>query len=190
VSPKTKSYTVRIPGMSPTDEGDPEGSFCLVIEGPESSGKDTLAFKGPGPYAIYAIDAGAQRAIRRARSEGKEVHVHEIPFDVPRFVPKQEKAFWEERAAKVKKEIFEPYVERWNAAIESDVRTMIQDTATDIYEMHQAAEFGKLQQNSQLAYGPIKAEYMSMVRRAKRAGKLVVLILHVAEEYRDTVDAE
>lgn len=188
-SVKSKNYTVRIPGMSPTDEGDPEGSFCLVIEGGEASGKDTLAFKAPGPHAIFAIDAGAQRAIRRARSEGKEVHVHDIPFDVPRFVPKQEKAFWEERALKVKNDIFSPYVEAWNAAIDSDVRTMIQDTATDIYEMHQAAEFGKLQQNSQLAYGPIKAEYMSMVRRAKRAGKVVILIHQLGDEYKDGVDA-
>jgi hypothetical protein len=56
--------------------------------------------------------------------------------------------------------------------------------------MHQAAEFGKLQQNSQLAYGPIKAEYMAMVRRAKRAGKIVVLIHQLGEEYKDGIDAQ
>jgi hypothetical protein len=187
---KGKSYKVRIPGMSPTDEGDPEGSFCLVIEGQEASGKDELAFRTPGPHAIFAIDAGARRAILRAREAGKEVHVHEIPFDLPRFVPKQEKEFWVQRAEKVKSEVFLPYTQAWDAAVGSEVRTMIQDTATDIYEMHQAAEFGKLQQNSQLAYGPIKAEYMAMVRRAKRAGKIVVLIHQLGEEYKDTIDAQ
>lgn len=187
---KGKSYKVRIPGLSPTDEGDPEGSFCLVIEGGEASGKDVLAFKTPGPHAIFAVDPGAKRAITRARSEGKEVHVHDIPFDVPRFIPKQEKEFWIQRAEKVKKDIFLPYTEAWDAAVASEVRTLIQDTATDIYEMHQAAEFGKLQQNSQLAYGPIKAEYMGMVRRAKRAGKIVVLIHQLGDEYKDTIDAQ
>lgn len=187
---KGKNYKVRIPGLSPTDEGDPEGSFCLVIEGGEASGKDVLAFKTPGPHAIFAIDAGAKRAITRARAEGKEVHVHDMPFDVPRFIPKQEKEFWLQRAEKVKKEILLPYTEAWDAAVASEVRTIIQDTATDIYEMHQTAEFGKLQQNSQLAYGPIKAEYMGMVRRAKRAGKIVVLIHQLGDEYKDTIDAQ
>lgn len=186
---KGKHSRVHIPGLSATDEGDPDGAFILIIEGEESSGKSALALDGPGPFAYYGIDAGAKRAVRRARNAGKEVHATYVPFDVPRFVPKQEKDFWLARAKKVKEDIYLPYAEAWEAGIDSShIRTMIQDTATDIYELHQTAEFGKLQQNSQLAYGPIKAEYMGMVKRARRAGKLVILIHQLGPEYKKTLD--
>lgn len=185
---KSKNHRILVPGMSPTDEGEPEGSFILSIEGGEGSGKSKVACGAPGGIGYFGIDLGAKRAVKVARSEGKEIHLYNIDFDVPTFIPKQERDFWEERAKKIKKEIYEPYKSAWDSSIGADFRTLVQDTSTDIWDLHQTAFLGKLQQNPQMNYGPVKSEFMGMIKKAKRAGKIVILIHQTSDEYKDSVD--
>lgn len=180
---------ISIPGLSEDNSGAPASGFVLVVEGHEATGKSFLATTAPGHIAYYSIDAGADRVVDEARAAGKRIHLGSYEYKTPKFVTSKPREWWEAEGEKVERDVWTPFVLAWQGAIEEPrIRTMVMDTGTEFWELCRLASFGKLQQNPQLAYGPVNAEYLGMLKAAKLAGKIVIVLHQVGQKYERYTD--
>lgn len=178
-----------IPGLSATDRGAPMGGFILVVEGLEGTGKSRLATTAPGKIAYYSLNIGSDRVIDQAREAGKSIHLGAYEYEVPKFVTKKGADYWGPLGEKINTEVYQPFLESFRAAAAHDeVRTLVQDRCDEFWDLAQRSNFGKLQQNSSLAYGPLNDEFIGPLKRAKRNGKIVVLIHDVKQAYMRVLD--
>jgi hypothetical protein len=189
--PKSKSQSFDLsdlPGMSTTNRGAPESGFILVLEGLEGTGKSWLAMSGPSPTSYHSLNIGADRVIDEWREKGKTIALGEWEYDEPKFVQKKDREWWEELSKKVQANVYDPFLKSWQAGYRNDdIRVMVQDRCDEFWELAQRANFGKLQQNQQLAYGPVTDEFINPIKRAKKAGKLVILIHDLKAKYEKYV---
>lgn len=199
--PKFKSVTLpTITGLSPTESGAPEGGFILSVRGTDSSGKSDFAARAcpSKPKGYYFIDPGADRIIRKYKAKGFPILTGNFNYEKPpTFVEpadkkdKQSRAWWKQKGGDVRDNVMEPFLESWREAYaDPDIRTMVQDTATEFYEMMQLAHFGKVQQNEQREYGALYADFLGPIKQAKMEGKLVVLLHQMKDEYANQMQGD
>lgn len=178
----------------------------LAVSGPRQSGKTHLACSAPGDIAIQSFDFGTNGVVQHFREE-KVIWVAEYTYEVDlaadllyheavgkdRATAEELKAAAEKvadrQADRVMQQVWKPFVNDRKAAFSNpQVRTVVDDTATEINEMLRLANFGKLERNPQLAYGPINAEYKSLVRMAHTYEKNLVLIHQVGNVWKKYTD--
>lgn len=186
---RVQEFDFGVPGMSTTERGAPPSGFILVVEGLEGSGKSWLAMSGPSRHAYFSLNIGADRVIDEWRERGKVIGLKGYEYDEPKFIVDKGKEYWEKLGEKVQKAIYDPFLKDWQATYANDdVRMMTQDRCDEFWELAQRANFGKLSQNSQMAYGPVTDEFINPIKAAKLAGKLVVLIHDIKTEYDKVID--
>lgn len=198
MKPKFKEARLSIPGLSADSEGAPEGAFVLSIEGLDATGKSRLALEASiaGPMAYYSTDGGVQRAgLKDFREMGREIHVGSFEYSVPKFIPRKaggpEGEWWVQKSKELMRDVYAPYLSSLEAAIDSSqVRVIVLDTATEFWDLAQLANFGRLQQNNSLMYGPVHTEFKGPIRRARAMGKIVILIHHLKDVYKDEADSQ
>ncbi len=195
IKPKFKTLTLpTIAGLSPTETGAPEGGFILSVRGTDSSGKSDFAARACKSKlkGYYAIDPGADRVIRKYKKLGYPILAGDFNYEKPpTFVvlpkdskDKKSRDWWKDKGQEVRDEAMDPFLESWRAAYRNDeMRVMVQDTATEFYEMMMLAHFGKVTQNEQREYGALYADYLGPIKAAKAAGKLVILIHQMKDNY-------
>ena len=68
---------------------------------------------------------------------------------------------------------------------DNGIRTVVADTASEIWELLRLARFGKLSQVMPMHYGPVNAEYKELLRKAANSDKNVILLHRMKSEYVD-----
>ncbi len=166
--------------------------LILSIEGDEKTGKNNFAFTAPGPIAVFSFDNGLEGVVEKfvngtaevggIRIPKKVIYVKEmdtpptatggsrntVSIGVPGF---DYTAMWE------------GFVRDYRALLKAGVRTVIWDTATEIYELQRLYRFGKLSEVPSNMWGPLKAEYRELIRNAYDSHTNLILLHKTAPEY-------
>ena len=150
-------------------------SSILSFEGLEKSGRTHLACQGPEPIAYQGLDTG-EDTMQKLRASGKKIAaaVYHYAHD-----PKTKNT--EAQAEEIKKKVWDKFYTDYHAAL-TWARTVVWDTATEVWELLRLANFGKLSQVPEIAYPAVNSEFKEMVRAAQKANVNLMLIHQVKEE--------
>ena len=144
--------------------------IIMSVEGVEKEGKTTFGLSAPGPIALINMDVGLEGVVDKVLGE-KEVWVSE--FDYRDSTNTQE---WTTQWNKCRAAYMD-------ALKDDKVRTLVIDTATELWELVRLARLGKLSQVLPNQYGPVNAEFQDMVRKAYVHDKNVIFLHKMKGEY-------
>jgi hypothetical protein len=145
--------------------------IILSIGGREKQGKTHLALSAPAPIGIFSSDIGTEGVVNKFKREGKDIWAHEM--QVPE---KHDEA----------KEIWENFKKAYYGILRvPEIRTVIFDTATEIWELLRICRFGKLTQVMPYQYGPVNAEYRRLLKDCYSTQKNLILLHKMKPVYID-----
>jgi len=146
----------------------------------EKSGKTTFALTAPTPIAAISTDAGTIEIAKGFRRKGRKIVLNQ-------FRPANEIIENEEKKAQAAAEReWERMKASYTQVIEDTrFRSMVVDTATEMWELCRLARFGKLTQVMPHHYGPVNAEFKALINKAYDREDLNVILIHkVKKEYK------
>lgn len=160
-------------------ETKPKSNLSVCSFGHEKRGKTFWALSAPGPIAVISSDSGTESAVHQWQSAGKEILVfqHVLP-------PAGQKIdVYESAWNKVSAALFE-------AITSKQFRTVVIDTATEFWELIRLARFGRLTQVMPHHYGPVNAEFQSLVQKASASDKNSIWIHKMKKVYKAGKDGK
>ena len=146
--------------------------LILNVEGGEKEGKTHFALTAPGPIALIDMDIGLEGVVSKFIKE-KKIYVASFNYREATD-PKQ----WDEMWQKMKKCFLD-------ALTNNAIKTLVCDTATEMWELLRMASFGKLAQVKPHHYAPVNAEFRDLLRKAYDTDKNLILIHKQKKEYVD-----
>lgn len=156
-------------GFRSADDIEVKPRLIVSISGLEKQGKTHFALTAPGPIAFFSTDIGEEGVV--GKFADKDIYV----MDVDRAD--------EDRASEAE-ESWEKFHSAYLALLRgNDVRTLILDTATEIWELLRLARFGRLTQVMPYQYGPVNKEYRNLIREAYSHDKNLILIHKMKVKY-------
>lgn len=134
----------------------------------EKSGKTHFALTAPGPIVLFNFDFGLEGVINKFNK--KPIYASE--YRINEISPDKYAAEWER-------------FKRENKAAmnEKQVRTIIWDTGTEVWELIRMARFGKLTQVMPHQYGPVNSEMRTLVRDAYSSDKNLIVLHKMGIQY-------
>jgi hypothetical protein len=147
--------------------------LLVAVESLEKEGKTHFALTAPGPIAVFDFDTGMEGVVSKF-AKTKKIYVSDYRRLGDAMTNKVENwlIMWE----KFKRE----YI----AALEEPtIKTVVMDTATEVWELLRMARFGKLTQVMPYHYGPVNAEYRELLRKAYSTNKNLILLHKMKDEY-------
>lgn len=178
-----EGFNFNLPDMAP--------SVVISIEGTEKSGKSDLASRAPGPIIYMALDLGEDGVVQKHQRGVADRGLAAQRIGVKRYTwawsPQIAQGDYEAQGEYLKTTVWKEFQEDYQRALHSEARSIVWDTATEVWELHRLTKFGKLLQNPQMFYGPLNAEFKEMVRRAKIANKNLILLHQQKEEQVEEV---
>jgi hypothetical protein len=143
--------------------------IILSISALEKCGKTHFGLSAPGPIAMFNTDTGEEGVIEKFPNKNIQImSIDRVDENSADQAPKEFKRF---------KEAYMDVL-RGNYA-----RTILIDTATEIWEILRMARFGKLTQVMPYQYGPVNAEYRALIRDAYNYDKNVILLHKMKAQY-------
>lgn len=150
--------------------------LAVASRGKTKCGKSHWALMTtPEPVAYIRADPGSVQLVNKAVAAGRKVIDLHIPHD-KKESQDEAKKYWQR------------YRNGWRAILQTKgVRTVAVDTISEMWELLQLAEFGKLKQNNKFAYGGINAEFGGLIEEMyySRPDINIVLIQKLKKEYTD-----
>ena len=161
-------------GFKPVEPSS-ENSVSVLLTAHEKSGKTTFACTAPDPIAFIVTDAGSKQIIRKFPHKDILVSEHEIQRDA-------DQAEWREEWKKMKNSIL-------SAAANPQVKTVVADTGTEVYELLRLAEFGKLEKVLPSKYVTTNKEMRDLLKLCMKREDLNFIWIHkYKKEYVDKGD--
>ncbi len=144
--------------------------LILSISAREKQGKTHFALTAPGPIAFFNTDIGIEGVINKFAPR-KEIMIMNMPVPDSQV---EAKKCWE----------------KFKSAYDSvlrmkDVRTVVLDTATEVWELLRMYKFGKLSQVMPHQYGPVNAIYRRMLKDSYASNKNIILLHKMKPVYID-----
>jgi len=156
-------------GFISAKEREVQPRIVLSIEGLEKQGKTHFALTSPGPIAMFSTDIGEEGVVSKFGDKDIWImSIDRVNEDSAEQAPKEYARF------------HEAYISMLRG---NDVRTIILDTATEIWEILRMARFGRLTQVMPYQYGPVNAEYRALIREAYNYNKNLILIHKMKPQY-------
>jgi hypothetical protein len=174
----TKGEIQMIKGFDVATKGKDPKRLIIGVDGRERTGKTTFGLSAPGPIAFFPLDPGREGVLEKYLDE-KKVYLPKNgkgEIETYNYRDATNQAEW---AA-----IWERLKASWLVAIESkEVRTLVVDTATEMWELVRLARFGKLLQVMPHHYGPVNAEFRNIIKKVYDTDKNLILIHKLKDEY-------
>jgi len=146
--------------------------LILNVEANEKEGKTHLALTAPGPIADIDMDVGSEGVIKKFVNQ-KKIYVAKFNYH---DVTSQDE--WEKMWNRVKATFLD-------ALASKNIRTVMGDTFTEMWELIRLAKFGKLAQVKPYHYAPVNAEFRDLIRKAYDTDKNFILLHKLKKEYID-----
>ena len=152
----------------------------------EKKGKTHWAMTAPGAIAAVSADAGTREVVEKFRARGKKIVLCEIAAPPLVGLLKKDtvtKDWIKEKA----EEAWEKAKRAIVAIIESTkFRTLVVDTASEMWELCRLAYFGKLDHVRPQHYVEVNSEFRQLVKRAKERRDLNSIWIHkVKKEWKE-----
>lgn len=142
--------------------------IIVSISALEKQGKTHFSLTAPDPIAFFSTDIGEEGVIEKFN---KKIDILEV-------------ARIEEEAAEEAPEEWERFREAYLYCLQkAKIRTIILDTATEIWELLRMARFGRLTKVMPYQYGPVNAEYRALIREAYKWDKNLILVHKMKSKY-------
>lgn len=139
------------------------------VMGREKSGKTNFSLTAPDPIILFDFDYGLEGVVHKFATSKKiytsEYRIHEI--SPGKFV-----AEWDRFKNEFKIALNDP-----------EVRSVVWDTGTEVWELLRMARFGKLTQVMPHNYGPVNAEMRGLIRDAYSSDKNFIIVNKMTEQY-------
>lgn len=143
--------------------------LIAAVSGLEKQGKTSFALSAPGPIIYFNLDYGLEGVLGKYAG-GKDVYVKEYRYK-RNDTPDKYNTLWAS------------FTTDYYNALKSKARTIVIDTATELWELLRLARFGKLTQVMPHHYGPVNAEYASVIREGYSYDKNVILLHKLKKQY-------
>lgn len=155
--------------------------IIVATDGLEKSGKNHFAFTAPAPIYTLSFDTGLEGTIQKFQKD-KEIYVKDYMIPRPQSASKEA----QDRAMKEADAVWDLFLNDYAEAL-SKARTIIADTGTEMWELLRICRLGKLDGVKPHHYGPVNAEYRTIIREAYANPRNVnLIILHkLKAEYKN-----
>jgi AAA domain len=164
-------------------EEEPKPRMIVATMSQEKRGKTHFAMTAPGPIAYINIDKGEEGVLNKFKKKGKRILYKEIP--------KPKRGLKGDAAKAAYTEAFEEIKEALEVAIDNpSIKTVVVDTATELWEYLRLARHGKLTQIMPHQYTDINAEFRELIRTLFDSNKNAILIHKVKKEYKEGKDGK
>lgn len=148
--------------------------LIAAVAAREKQGKTHFMLTAPDPIAIFNVDTGLEGVVHKFLHQGKTIIVYNIPKPDP-LAKAIEKA-----AGKVWDELVEAYQQVLGVR---DIRSVVFDTATEVWEILRLAFFGKLTQIMPHHYVACNTEFKKFLDMAYNSDKNLLLGQKMKAEY-------
>ncbi len=143
--------------------------LIINVTGKEKSGKTNMALTAPGPIILFDFDYGLEGVVSKFAGLKK---VYTSEFRISEIAVGRFESEWLR------------FVKEFKASLlEKEVRTVIVDTGTELWELIRLARFGKLTQVMPQHYGPINAEMRGLIRDVYSSNKNLVILHKMSQVY-------
>lgn len=157
----------------------PKRVICGIY-GPEGSGKTRLAMTFPGPIAYILTDFGGEQTARPFQDQ-KDIWIYKAETPNPKMVEGSEA-----NVLKYFKEVWSKFRKAHMACLNSGARTIVWDSATEIWQLLRLACFGKLSKVMPHQYDNANSEYAALINEVKNNSACNFVLLHkVKDEYKN-----
>lgn len=154
--------------------------LIVAIDGETGSGKNRLAFSFPSPIAFMSFDPNYAKALTEARKAGAKVQI--AKYSIPVVKPDGKLA---ETVASVCGETWDQFaIDYMGALRDPKVRTVVIDTATELFELVTYAIYGKNVMVMPKDRGHAYAAYRQVIREAENTDKNLVLLHKMKDEWK------
>lgn len=153
--------------------------LILSVQGLEKNGKTHFALTAPGPIAVINFDTGLEGVVHKFATEKQIVHADyrvEAGNGSADTIAGNAQKVWAKYMADYK----------WALA---NMRTIVIDTGSELWELLRLARFGKLTQVMPHHYGPVNNEFRQMVKMAYDGSANVIFLHKMKDEYLNTVNS-
>lgn len=148
-------------------DGEPKRRLLVSVRGLEKTGKTHFSLTAPGPIAFFDLDMGTEGVVSKFQALGKKILLNKVTPDMAETEwPRFKEAF---RAALASRQI----------------KTIVWDTETEVWELVRLCKFGKLTQVMPYHYGPVNNEYRKLLRETYDSGKNLILLHKMKPKYID-----
>src|SRR6266850_2260646 len=154
--------------------------IIVVASALQKHGKDHWGFTAPGPIAVHAFDEGydepANKFIKGFEGYPKKVIKiceYEVPEGGKKFdaaLQSQAESIWEDFVANY----------RWSLR---NFRSVVVDTATEMWELLRLARFGALSTGQTTSYGPVNAEMRKLIREGYEHDANIIFLQKLKKKY-------
>jgi hypothetical protein len=147
--------------------------MILGLDGLEKSGKTHFSLTAPDPIGYISLDVGLEGVIHKFKHKRIQVFEYDIPLPTPdEAEPVDYLKIWGE--------VRRTYTSLLNT---KEVKTMVVDTGTELWELNRLARFGKLSNIKPHHYGPVNAEHRQLIKAAFNSNKNLILIHRLKDQY-------
>ncbi len=154
--------------------------LIISVEGKEKQGKTHFALTAPGPICYQSIDIGDEGVVQKFTGDKKILKADYVIDIDKRMRDKGEDAVITHIA-----QLWEKFVDDYYAALKSGVRTIVWDTATEVWEFLRLARLGKLTQVMPKNYTEVNNEFRGLLRKAYSHDSNLILIHKSKEAWED-----
>lgn len=161
-------------------------SFSCSTVAKEKEGKTTWAFTAPGPIAAISTDTGTEDIAKNFLTQ-KQILLCDFKSAGDMMNS--------DASAKEKQEMYEAEWARMKKVIIKIIglkkfRTLIIDTATEMWELCRLAEFGKLTQVMPHHYTTVNNEFKALIKATEQAHINSIWIHKMKKEYKTKADGK
>lgn len=156
------------------------------IEGPGKSGKTDLACAAPGDILYLPFDINYKDTVDKARARGKKIYEPEGGMYRRIFA----QGIAPKEVGDVAKENYQRFLKDLHKGFKSGFRTIVIDTATEVWQTFVEMRYGKTSQIPMHLWGPLYFEFgndLKMALDVKEGRDTNLLLLHqLKDEYVDS----
>lgn len=145
--------------------------LILTVTARQKRGKTHFALGAPKPIAYYNMDMGLEGVASKYAEHQDQILEYPLPLPDPDQPDVQKEAA----------EIWQKFEDSFNDVLRSpDIRTIVVDTTTELWELLRLARLGSLTQvyGKQYAYTPLNAEFRRFLRRILDQPDKNLILLH------------
>lgn len=147
--------------------------LVIAVDGWQKSGKTHFALTAPRPAAMFSIDDGLEGMVAKHIDPDRRLFVKRYRVNV-RGHQGEHLPQWES--------LIRDYIALLH---NPGIKTIIWDTAGEVYQLQRMARFGKIDKVMPQHYGPVLAEYGDLVREVYDTDKNLILLHHLKPLYKD-----
>lgn len=143
----------------------------MALMGQVKNGKTHFALTAPTPMAYFNLDNGLEGVVHKFA--GREIYVKNIDMPSPDDVNAEKTAeqAWEDFLTSYEKVLAMP-----------EIRTVVIDTATELWELVRLAKFGKLTEVPPQYYSLVNRKFKKLIRAADMAKTKNLILIQKLKE--------